>query len=468
MTRTPDPRRPARLLLAAASLALALAPAAADAQSGGAEKGPNLIRDTEIEAIIHEEADPVFVAAGINPKTMQILLVQDEMNAGTYSSQAMSIGTKLIQETEYPGELIGVMAHETGHAAGGHTVRGQAEMGRAGLAPMIISAGLGLLALPFAPEAGLALLTSSPYFGALNSLSYGREQESRADQAALTYLEKTGQSGRGLVEFFDKFRYEEVFSEVRRYRFFVDHPISGDRIEALRRRAEEQPHYKTPDDPAMIAKHEIMKAKLSAFIDAPQQTFIKVKESDTSFPARYARAIAYYRALETDKALKLTDALIADYPSDPYLYELKGQIYFESARPHEAELAHLQSVKLKPDAPLLQINLAQAILAQDDGKRADEAIPHLQKALALEHDSPFAWTLMAQAYDAKGDGGQARLASAEARFSVGDMKQARIFAMRARGILPKGTPEWRRATDIVLASNPSENDLKMVADGGRG
>ena len=329
---------------------------------------------------------------------------------------------------------------------------------------MILTLALGVLAAAAgAPGAGLAVAGSAPGFGQLGMLGFSREQESRADQAAVTYLEKAGVSAKGFVDFFDNLRYQEVFSEARRYRFFVDHPISSDRIEALRRRAQEQPHYNTPENPALIERFAIMQAKLEAFTDYPQQTFIKYSEADTSFPARYARTIAYYKQLDTDKALSLIDGLIRDYPADPYLYELKGQVYFESAHPKEAEAAHAMAVKLKPDAPLLQVNLAQAILAQDDGKRADDALPHLQKALALEHDNSFAWRLMSQAYDAKGEGGEARLAAAEEKYAIGDTVQARIFAMRARELLPRNTPQWRRATDIVLVSNPSGDDLKALA-----
>ena len=450
-------------LAAAACVAAAVSGAAAVPAAAQRASALQLIRDTEIEEILHQECDPIFAAAGLGKVT--ILIVQDnDINAGTLSGQAMALNTGTILKAETPGELQGVMAHESGHAARGDTVRGQGEMARAGLAPMILTLALGVLAAAAgAPEAGLALAGSAPGFGQLSSLGYSREMESRADQAAVTYMEKAGYSSKGLVDFFDNLRYQEVFSEARRYKFFVDHPISADRIESLRRRAQEQPHYNTPENPALIERFEIMKAKLKAFTDYPQQTFITYTEADTSFPARYARAIAYYKQLDTDKAIRLIDGLIKDYPTDPYLYELRGQVYFESGRPKEAEAAHAQAVKLKPGAPLLQVNLAQAILAQDDGKRADDAIPHLEKALAVEDDNSFAWRLMSQAYDAKGEAGPARLAAAEEKYAVGDKVQARIFAMRARELLPRNTPQWRRATDIVLVSNPSNDDLKQLA-----
>ena len=423
---------------------------------------PQLIRDTEIEETLHQEFDPIFKVAGLGH--VDLLLIQDnDLNAGTINGQTMALNTGTILKAETPGELQGVMAHEAGHAARGDTARA-GDMTRAGLAPMILTLVLGALAAAAgSPSAGAALAGSAPGFGQLASLGYSREQESRADQAAVTYLEKAGDSAKGLVDFFDNLRYQEVFSEARRYRFFVDHPISADRIEALRRRAQEQPHYNAPENPALIERHEIMKAKLMAFTDYPQQTLMKYPEADASLPARYARAIAYYKALETDHALQLIDGLIADYPSDPYLYELKGQVYFESGRPKEAEAAHSKAVALKPDAALLQVNLAQAILAQDEGRRADDALPHLRRALALEKDNTFAWRLTSEAYDAKGDGGQARLAAAEEKYALGDTAGARVFALRARELLPRGTPGWRRATDIVLVANPSGDDLKALS-----
>ena len=440
--------------------AVLLAPLHVQAQDAGI----NLIRDTEIEETLHVDSDPIFRAAGLNPKDVNILLVGDkELNAFTANGQLIAVNTGLIIETATPNELEGVIAHETGHAAGGHNAR-SGDMERAAMRPFLLSLGLGILAAAAgAPDAGIALIGSSQYFGALGMLTYSRSQEAAADQAAVTYMERAGKSPRGLVQFFERFRYEEVFSEARRFPFFQSHPVSGERIELLRRRAEEQPHYSQVDTPEEQFRHDVMKAKLAAFINPPQQTYIKYSEKDRSFPARYARAIAYYKALETEHALASIDSLIAEYPDNPYLWELKGQVYFEVGKSREAEAAHRRAVELKPGAPLLRINLAQAIIASGDAHRSDEAISELQKALAVEADNAFAWRLMSQAYDAKGEGGQARLATAEERYAVGDLTQARIFALRARQILDRDTPQWRRATDIVLVSNPSKDDLQALA-----
>jgi predicted Zn-dependent protease len=451
----------------ALALMLLCATVTAFPRTAFAQGGENLVRDTEVEEILHEEADPVFKAAGLNPKDVKLHLVGENiLQAAASSGQNMMVYTGLIQETKNPNQLIGVIAHETGHIAGGHMIR-SGEMESAGMKPFLLTMGLGILAaIAGVPEAGAVLMGSASQFGTLGMLGYSREQEARADQAAITYLQKADISSKGLVDFFDNFRYEEVFSEARRFPFFQSHPISSERIELLRRRAEEQSAYDKVDSVDALAKHAIMKAKLDAFMNPPGLTFVKYKESDASYPARYARVIAHYKALDTELAIKGIDALLVEQPNNPYLYELKGQVLFESGRPKEAEEPHRMSVKLKPDAPLLRVNLAQTLIAQNDKEKVDDAINVLEGALALEGDNTFAWRLMAQARDSKGENGAARLAAAEEHFSVGDMTQARIFAMRARELLPKNTPEWRRATDIVLVAEPSKDDLRAIGGNG--
>jgi predicted Zn-dependent protease len=460
--QSPGSRPPARRRLAAIAVALLLAtpPPPVRAQ---AEGGVSIIRDTEIEAILHEEADPIFIAAGLDPKAVQIHIISDpQLNAFSAGGQQLFLNTGLILETKTPNELIGVMAHETGHIAGGHIARSGAA-GRVAMAPMLISLGLGVLAaLAGAPDAAAGLVFSSTYFGELSVLGYSREQESRADQAAATYLEKAGLSGRGLVDFFNNFRYQEVFDDERRYPFFRDHPLTDDRIEALRVRVEQQPHYAAQDSADAIARHAIMKAKLEGFLDGAGQTQADYPDSDTSFPARYARAIALYRQTETEPALKAIDALIADQPDNPYLWELKGQVLFESGRAREAEPAHRRSVELDPGAPLLRVNLGQTLIAINDPARLGEAVDQIRRALGQEPDNALAWRLLSEAYDAQDEPGLARLAAAEQNFYLGQLLEARTFAVHAREMLRKESPEWRRATDIILASKPTAAQLKEL------
>jgi predicted Zn-dependent protease len=450
-----------RGLAALAAIGLIFAHTAAQAQSLA------LIRDTEIEETLRVYSDPVFTAAGLTPKNVRIHLIGDkEINAFVAGGQNMFLNTGLIIETKTPNELIGVIAHETGHIAGGHLAR-SGDASRAATGTFILTMGLGVLAaIAGAPDAAAVLVGNSGYFATLSVLGYSRVQESAADQAAATYLDHSGQSGRGLVRFFDNFRYQEVFSDAKRYPFFRSHPLSSDRIEALRARVEVLPDYDKTDSAELQDRHTIMIAKLKAFMNPPQQTFIEFKETDTSYPARYARAIAYYRSLETEKALKAIDALLKEQPDNPYLWELRGQTLFESARAKEAEPAYRRCIELMPKAALFHLALGQTLLAQDDAKRTDEAIDQINRAMVIEDDNPFGWRMLSEAYDRKGQPGMARLAAAEQFFSIGSPTEARVFAMRAREALTKDSPGWRRATDIVLTSEPTDQDLKDLAKEG--
>ncbi|MBX3481411.1 MAG: M48 family metallopeptidase [Caulobacter sp.] len=457
--RTFSSWRPVRTVIAALSAFSVVYGAALPAF---AEDQVSLLRDTEIEEIMHQEADPLLIAAGIKPKDVRILLVGDKtLNAFATQGLMLGFNTGLIMETETPNQLKGVMAHETGHLAGAHPLR-SGDMQNAGLRPMLLTMGLGVLAmLAGAPDAGAVLIGNSGYFGTLGALGYSREQEGRADQAAVGFLEASGQSGRGLVEFFDKFRYQEVFQEARRFPYFRSHPLSSERIELLRSRVEKQKHYDVVDTPEEIERHEIMKAKIVGFT-TPQAALVKYPETDKSFHARYARAISYYRLKDVNRAVSLVDDLLKEQPDNPYLWELKGQMLFEFARTKEAEYPQRRSVELKPNAPLLRINLGQTLINLGDPQKRDEGIEELKRAL-LDEDIPDAWRLLAQAYDARGDEGLARLATAEYYYGLGGLNEARVFAMRARELLDKDSVSWRRATDIVLTANPSNEDLKDLA-----
>ncbi|MFJ6024563.1 M48 family metalloprotease [Brevundimonas sp. NPDC092305] len=441
-----------RALGAAAAVAMTLAAASpAAAQSA--------IRDTEIETIIHEWSDPVFTAMGLEPSEIEILLInENDLNAFATRGRIMGLNTGLILRTRNPGELLGVIAHEAGHIKNRHTLRDGAQ--NAGMQPMLMTMALGALAIAAgAPDAGAVLLGNSQYFGTLSALRYMTHQEGEADNTGARALQAAGESGRGLVTFFENFRSQEVFSDARRYPYFRSHPLSSQRIENLRRYVTEQSNYSKTDSPERMAQHALVLAKIHAFMDQPAQALRDYPETDTSLPGRYAHAIALYRDGQTDKALAAVDVLLGEQPENPYFWELKGQILFEEGRPAEAIGAHQRSVEIKPDAPLLRINLAHAMIETGDPDKLDSAIDQLKRATAMEHDNSMGWRLLSQAYASQGKEGEARLASAEMYFAAGAKEQATQFALRARERLQPGTAEWTRAMDIVFASGATQDDV---------
>ena len=413
----------------------------------------SLLRDTEIEETLRDYTDPILRAANLQSSSVDLFLVNDKsLNAFVTRGQKIFLHTGLILEAETPNQLKGVIAHEAGHIAAGHLAR-RDQSNRSAYGSMLIAAGLGLAAiLAGEGQAGAAILAGSQQFGAIDVLAHSRVNEASADQAAASYLEITGQSGKGLVEFFEKFRYQEVFSNARRYPYFRGHPLSSDRIDKLREITTESKFAATKDTVEEQFALEMAQAKIVGFIDPTQIVFSKYPESNTSKPARYARAVAYYRAADLKNAIKTIDSLIEDEPENPYFFELKGQILYESGKGAEAIEPMTEAVRLKPKAALLEIALAQALIEGGTTEQIDQSVSLLKSALQKETTNGFAWYLLSQSYDRKGEPSLARYAIAEQRFAMGDYQGAQSFAQRALEGLGKHNSQLRRANDIIVIS----------------
>ena len=415
----------------------------------------SLIRDAETETFLRDISEPVFVAAGLNPQAVNTYIVNaSSINAFVTGGQNVFMHTGTIQQAETPNEIIGVMAHETGHITGGHLSRSQEAVATA-TAPAIIGYLLGIGALfAGAGDAGLALITGGQTLAQRTFLSYSRTQEASADQAALDFLERTGQSGQGLVSFFDKLADQEALSERSQDPYVRTHPLSRERIAALENRVSLSPFKDAQDPKEWQERLELVKAKLHGFIDRPAVTFRRYPETNTSKPARYARAIAYYKIPNTDRAVQEMNALIADYPDNAYFHEFKGQILFESGRAAEAADAYAAAERLLPNQPLILVGLGQALLGTGEKAKVSEARATLERATQIERDYPTAFRLLAQAYADEGNTAMAALSTSEQYAAGGRLPEAKQWAERAKRELPQGSPAWQRADDISRIEKP--------------
>ena len=424
-----------------------------------------LIRDAEIEETLHEWVDPIFEVAGLNPDDVGLYVLNDPtLNAFVAGGQNVHINTGLIIAADNSLEIKGVLAHETCHIACGHTVsRGRAAAVAA--RPALISIGLGILAIAAGEGgAGAALIGSSQQFAALNFFVHTRAEESMADTAAVSYLTELGESPEGIVDFFEKFRAQEVISQARRYPYFRSHPLASDRIRNVRMLADESPTKDIPPTDREQHQYEMMRAKLIGFLDTPGKVRREYPESDMSEPARYARSIAAMQASDIPTALEEIDSLLTDEPENPYFWELKGQILFEGGRVAESVEPHRKSLEYKPGQPLLLINYARSLTARDEPGDVKAAESALRDALIAEPDNAFAWQQLAITMEKQGRRAEAQLATAESAYAVGDLQRANIFAHRARDQLQRDTVDYRRADDILLITDPSNPDNRDFYD----
>ncbi len=433
--------------------AIAAGAALAAAMSASAQ---GLIRDAEIETTLREWTDPILEVAGLDPEDVGLYIINDpSLNAFVANGQNIHLHTGLLIAAESPGQIKGVIAHETCHIACGHSISRTRAMDVASR-PALISIGLGVLAMAAgAGDAGAALIASSQQFAALNFFVHTRAEEAMADAAAVSYLSKLGQSPSGIVEFFEKYRYQEVLSEARRYPYFRSHPLASDRIRTTRNLAQETGLMDVEPDPETVRQFELMQAKLIGFLEPLARVYQKYPTSDKSEAARYARAIASMQSSDLSGTLTEIDSLLDEFPENPYYWELKGQALFEMGKAAESVEPHAKSLEYLPGHPLLLINYGRSLIARDNEGDLEAGEEALRDALIKEPDNAFAWNQLSIALEKQDRRAEAELATAEAAYNIGDYQRAHIFALRAIEDLPSGTSEARRANDIRNVTDPA-------------
>lgn len=456
----PSRSLPRRFFIIFLMIALCLAPASARAE------GMTFIRDAEIEHYLRVLGTPVWRAAGLDPRAVNLGIIQSpEINAFVAGGQNIFFYTGLLQMTETPDELLGVIAHETGHIAGGHLVRGSEAMKNASTEAII-----GSLA---ALAAGLAAGRADVAIGALggaqeiatrNLMSFSRAQESSADTAALGFLDKNGESAAGFLSFMKKLAGQELLPESRQAQYVRTHPLSQERIAAIAHHLEKSPYANMTLDPKYGVMHERMKAKLLGYIQ-PEVALLRFTDKDKRTDALYARAIALYRTGRLDRAMPIMDSLLKEEPDNPFFTELKAQMLFENGHLAEAIPLYKKCVERLPDEAQLRVAYAHALLESRAAQHIDTAIENLLEANRLEGHVPQTWRFLAAAWSLKGEQtkdekyqGLVTYALAEESLAKGQEKTARQLAEKALEKLPKGSSYWLRAQDIKLTVKDEAED----------
>ena len=456
MLRKAPTRRACKAVAIATAAAMALAPTVAMAQGG-----LPLLRDTETEQMLRDYTRPILRAAGLEKQNIQMVIINESsFNAFVADGRRIFVNYGAIMQSDTPNQIIGVLAHETGHLAGGHLAKIREQLATA-QTQMIIAMLLGAGALAVSargnnPNSGLAnvgaaAISAPQEMIRRNLLSYQRQQEENADRAGVKYLTAIGQSPRGMYETFKRFTSEGLFAARGADPYMQSHPMPFDRVAALEELARSSPYWDKKDDPAAQLRHDMVRAKISAFMERAETVYRRYPQSNNSLPARYARAIASYRHGDLRVALAQIDTLIQEQPANAYFYELRGQALLEGGRPVEAVAPLRKAVQLSHSAPLIEMLLGQALVASNNSAYTDEAIAILRAAVSRETEAPIGYSQLAMAYGRKGDYAQADLASAQAAYLRGDRKTARELASRAKTRFAIGTPGWVRADDIVSA-----------------
>jgi predicted Zn-dependent protease len=446
-------RRSSAALLAAAALLLrALGPSLAWAQESGDSSGISRVRDAEIESYIREWTTPVFRVAGLDPKAVNIVLINDsQINSFVAGGLNIFIYTGLLTKTQNANQVVGVEAHETGHIAGGHLARMSDEIQTAEIIEIIsMIAGMGAAvgAGAGAGNAGPAVIGAGEGLAERNFFRFSRTQEASADQAGATFLEESHQSARGLLDFMKMLQGEEFRAAYRQDPYLRTHPLTQDRVTFFENIVAHSKYSDAPDPSEYAEQHARMIGKLIGFLSPVPEVFRRYKLSDKSIEARYARGAAYHRDGREEEAMREIGSLLAERPDDPFFNELKGQFLFESGKVKESVAPYVKANQLFPRNSLIETEMAQSMVESNDPSYVPAAQAALDDAVTREQDDPDSWRLLAIIYGRQGDVGHTALALAEEAYADGRFQDAKGQAKRAVGILPAGSPGAVRAQDI--------------------
>jgi predicted Zn-dependent protease len=443
-------KRLAALLAVAALLAFSAAQPA---------RALTLIRDAEIEHALGELARPLLVAAGLNPREVRVLLIEDSRpNAFVMDGAHIFIHTGLMLRTERAAQLQAVIAHEAAHIANGHIARRAANLRSARTA-----AAFGMLLATAAAAAGSAEAAGGIAMGSAGSafrgfLAHTRAEEAAADQSGFRYMLRAGVDPRGAVEVLEFFRGQEALSAERQDPYARSHPLSRDRLRALEGLIAANP-VALADPQAADYWFARAHGKLSAFTRAPAWT-LRRASADGSSIGLMRQAVAYHRQPDAARARAAMERLLAARPNDPFVHELHGQILLESRDVAGAVRAYGRAAELAPGEPLILAGLGRALVALDTPEATRRAVDVLERARARDAREPGVLRTLAVAYARQGQPGLASLATAERYALSGRLGDARVHAERASGLLPEGSAPWQRARDVVRAHDLLERSAR--------
>lgn len=443
-------------LLFAALISLTLISTNALAQK---KRSLPLVRDAEIEGLLKDYTTPIFKAAGLRSKSISIFLVNKREFNAFVTGKRMFVNLGAIQTAKTPNEIIGVIAHETGHIVGGHLHRLRQRVEKAQvLAVLGMLAGVG--AAVAGGEAGDAasgaLLYGSQDALRRSVLSYRREEERTADRTAFSLLEKTGQSSKGLLTTFKRFASSlNLSSSTDPYK--VSHPLPRQRITFMTRLAKESRYYSKPDSNKLQFRHDMARAKIAAYSQNAGAVRRLFGKNLNSPQARYGDAIATFLAGSPRAALPKINKLIKQYPKFAYFHEMKGEILLASGKARLAIKPFQQAIKLdKFKSGIIHIELGHAYLETNDEKLLKKAISSLKAGISRDPTTTDGYSYLGRAYSKSGQNNLAIAAAAEHNFTIGRYKQAKQYAKRAQIKLKRGSPQWLRLQDIIKYKVPKK------------
>ena len=425
--------------------------------------GNGVVRDVETEDVFKAINAPLVKAMNEDINKIKFrLTMSEDFNAYVSGGKNVYYTAGLILNVDNASQVVAVSAHELGHIKGGHLN----QLGKSIETSKAMTAGaiaLGILG-------SLASGNAESFFGttmlgtqvAQRSLLAGiRAHEIEADSVALSLMEKAKISPIGQVQINQKMLDKHGYSSGHSI-YNQTHPASEDRLSVAKEGLKASPHKNKKYSKDIERRFMRVRAKLFGYLRDKKSVFGLYPKTDTSDLARYARAMYYYASHNGADGIKEMEFLIKKYPNDPYYLSSYANILYDAGKLKKAIAVYKKALKVYPSAGLMWIEYAKYNIDLGTKESLKEAEYSLFRAKRYESSSFYLYYTMTALYSKTKEKGKRLLARAEGMYTIGDPEALRV-ATQAQKVLPKGSAEYMRSSDIIkLLSGNIKKESKKI------
>ena len=405
-----------------------------------------IIRDTELEKFTNDILEAIDKDASNDLTEIKVFFIKsNDINAFVTAGNNIFINTELFIAADDYREFAAVIAHELAHIVSGHVFSTSNEISNLSKKALPIYL-LGIISIMTgASDAGLAGIMVGQASVADSYTYYSRTQEASADQRAIKILCDGQIDGKYLSNFLKKLDKINLVNSINKPDYRSTHPSAANRQTWIDSTLKNIGNCDYEENQELQKRFNLLKAKLFGFTHPFEETIAMYNSSEDE--DLYATAVANYFKGKHQFSIDILLNLIKENPSNPYYYELIGEIYFANQKYNKAIDAQSMAIDLIKDENDLYLMMYGNYLLSVD--KNEKSMKVLKKSLIYNPKNSYTWYLLARAYAEMDNLALANYATAERYFLLGQRSLSYNFAKKAIKNVEQNSPEWYRSKDLI-------------------
>ncbi len=400
------------------------------------KKTIRLIRDSEIEFFLQSLINDILIIKNKEKNSIvPRILLNDDVNAFVTSGDKIYINTGLLQNVSSIEEIQGILAHEIGHLQLGHFQ--SRKLFKNKTSNRLSLAFLTMLSLSLSQSdtdlSGLILVTKD--LGLKNQSKYSRQQEMEADIYAIKTLKALNLSLIGLKNFFEKIdERHQILSNESFNTYYSSHPTPKNRKDLINNfeSSSDKSTNKSINFDRFKIRLDQIKIKVHVIAKDKDRLTLLNKYKD-NFLKDYVILAKNYLNGDLNQALNKMNSIIKTYNTNPFLFEICGNLNLELNKIDKAIDNYIKAIKLSDKLniksnSLIKISLARALIENDTKQNLLKALKILEELIPFEKSTSFLWRLIAKTSGKLKMQSITYIALAEEQVIKNNLKKAKQYA----------------------------------------